>query len=503
MDELAADADRHPPTLSVRNRAGADESRIDKHPAYVELERLAYSEWRPRCRIAAARWAGRAHAGSGQVRAQPSVRAGRVRPVLPVSMTDSLARTLRKFGAPELVDKVLPQVTSLDFDSLRQGAMFMTEQGAGSDVSATEVVAEARPDGSWRLSGDKWFCSNPDAGFAMVLARSETQPGLKGVSLFLLPRELDDGSRNRYRILRLKDKLGTRSMASGEIRLEGATAWLVGERGRGFKQMADMINNSRLSNGMRAAGLMRRAVTEAVYFSAAPRLRPAPDRHAADAPPAGQDDGLGRAGPQRDVPDGARAGRGRPGPRGPGAGAHPDAADQVPRLPRRPQGHRRRDGGARRLRLHRGMDRAAPGARRAPGLDLGRHQQHRRAGRAARHQPRKLAAGPAPPRRPAAGRRRACTDALAATQQDAIERSFAFAAMAAEGNLAELARQAATLLYHAVSIAALRREAREPGLETRAVLADLVLRHRLAARDPYSAPANESADCAAILQYAL
>ena len=96
-----------------------------------------------------------------------------------------------------------------------------------------------------------------------------------------------------------------------------------------------------------------------------------------------------------------------------------------------------------------------------------------------------------------------CTDALAATQQDAIERSFAFAAMAAEGNLAELARQAATLLYHAVSIAALRREAREPGLETRAVLADLVLRHRLAARDPYSAPANESADCAAILQYAL
>ena len=62
----------------------------------------------------------------------------------PVSMTDSLARTLRKFGAPELVDKVLPQVTSLDFDSLRQGAMFMTEQGAGSDVSATEVVAEAR-----------------------------------------------------------------------------------------------------------------------------------------------------------------------------------------------------------------------------------------------------------------------------------------------------------------------------------------------------------------------
>src|SRR6185503_1367162 len=109
--------------------------------------------------------------------------------------------------------------------------------------------------------------SNADAGFAMVLARSEDAPGLTGVSLFLLPRDLPDGSHNHYRILRLKDKLGTRSMASGEIRMEGARAWLVGERGKGFKQMAGMINNSRLSNGMRAAGLMRRALTEATFVA--------------------------------------------------------------------------------------------------------------------------------------------------------------------------------------------------------------------------------------------
>ncbi|MGL6109646.1 MAG: acyl-CoA dehydrogenase family protein, partial [Rubrivivax sp.] len=91
--------------------------------------------------------------------------------------------------------------------------------------------------------------------------------GMAGVSLFLLPRCLDDGSPNAFRILRLKDKLGTRSMASGEIRLEGARAWLVGEGGRGFQQMADMINNSRLSNGMRAAGLMRRACSEALFVA--------------------------------------------------------------------------------------------------------------------------------------------------------------------------------------------------------------------------------------------
>jgi acyl-CoA dehydrogenase len=149
--------------------------------------------------------------------------------------------------------------------------MFMTEQGAGSDVAATATRAEPDPDGgdgAYRLHGDKWFCSNPDAGYAMVLARIDAAPaGMAGVSLFLLPRRLADGSANAYRILRLKDKLGTRSMASGEIRLEGARAWLVGEAGRGFQQMADMVNNSRLSNGMRAAGLMRRALTEALFVA--------------------------------------------------------------------------------------------------------------------------------------------------------------------------------------------------------------------------------------------
>jgi alkylation response protein AidB-like acyl-CoA dehydrogenase len=185
----------------------------------------------------------------------------------PVSMTDSLTRTLKRYGDPNLVGRFVERLTTLDFDDLTQGAMFMTEQGAGSDVSATATRAEWQHDGTWKLFGDKWFCSNPDAGLAMVLARSEEAPGLKGVSLFLLPRIKGDGRPNEYRILRLKDKLGTRSMASGEIRLEGAEAYLVGERGRGFNQMADMVNNSRLSNGVRAAGLMRRAVTEALFIA--------------------------------------------------------------------------------------------------------------------------------------------------------------------------------------------------------------------------------------------
>lgn len=270
LDELAGIADRNPPTLEHRTRTGRDVQRIVKHPAYIEMERLALSEF---------------GLGAMSHREETLGWKGRMPPLVkymltylfvqaefglccPVSMTDSLTRTLRKFGGPSLVARYLPQLTSLEFEELEQGAMFMTEQAAGSDIAATATVAAPAPDGSYRLIGDKWFCSNPDAGFAMVLARIEgAAAGMKGVSLFILPRRLDDGSLNHYRIIRLKDKLGTRSMASGEIRLEGATAYLVGEAGRGFVQMADMVNNSRLSNGVRAAGLMRRAVAEAEFVA--------------------------------------------------------------------------------------------------------------------------------------------------------------------------------------------------------------------------------------------
>ncbi len=272
LDELANTADKHPPELQYRSRAGLDEQKVLKHPAYVEMERLAFSEY-----------ALAAISHRSDVLGWPDQLPATVKYALtylfvqaefglccPVSMTDSLTRTLKKFGAPELVARYLPSLTSLDMDELSQGAMFMTEQGAGSDIAATATLARPDPEhpGAWLLSGDKWFCSNPDAALAMVLARVESgEPGLKGVSLFLLPRDLEDGSHNRYRIIRLKDKLGTRSMASGEIRLEGARAWLVGEQGRGVVQMADMVNNSRLSNGVRAAGLMRRAVSEALYIA--------------------------------------------------------------------------------------------------------------------------------------------------------------------------------------------------------------------------------------------
>ena len=270
LETLALTADRNPPVLHSRSRRGEDDEHIEYHPAYREMERLAFGEYG---------LAALSHRGGvlGWDAPMPPAAKYAITYLFvqaefglccPVSMTDSLARTLKKFGDPALVARYLPALTSQDLDALSQGAMFMTEQGAGSDISATVVSAAPNENGSWALTGDKWFCSNADAELAMVLARREGgPPGLKGVSLFLLPRLLPDGSPNRYRIVRLKDKLGTRSMASGEIRLEGATAWLVGDPGAGFKQMADMVNNSRLSNGVRAAGLMRRATTEALYIA--------------------------------------------------------------------------------------------------------------------------------------------------------------------------------------------------------------------------------------------
>ena len=261
LDEMALHADKHPPVLQ--------DQEVLKSDSYKKLEETAFAKYG---------LAAMSHRGGvlGWPEPLPPIAKYALSYLFvqaefgvccPLSMTDALTRTLRKFADPALVARYLPGLTSQDMDTLVQGAMFMTEQRAGSDVGSISTRA-TRENGEWKLHGDKWFCSNADAGLALVLARPEgAPPGTGGLSLFLLPRTLADGSPNRYRIVRLKDKLGTRDMPSGEIALEGATAFLVGDPQQGFKQMADMINMSRLSNGMRAAGLMRRALTEALFVA--------------------------------------------------------------------------------------------------------------------------------------------------------------------------------------------------------------------------------------------
>jgi alkylation response protein AidB-like acyl-CoA dehydrogenase len=175
---------------------------------------------------------------------------------------------LRHYGSADLRARYLDRLTTTDVDALWQGTQWMTERTGGSDVGALTTVARRDPDGVWRLWGDKWFCSNASADLALVLARPEGAPsGTRGLAMFLVPRRLPDGSRNAWTVNRLKDKLGSRSMATGEVTFAGAAAELVGDLGRGFAQMMEMVNVSRLSNAMRAAGIMRRALLEAVVHA--------------------------------------------------------------------------------------------------------------------------------------------------------------------------------------------------------------------------------------------
>ncbi|HEY9900545.1 MAG TPA: acyl-CoA dehydrogenase family protein [Pantanalinema sp.] len=262
-------ANQHPPTLKAYDAWGERIDAVECHPSYREMTRLAYG------------------AGLGGMYHDPALRAreGGVSHVLafglgyvfaqaeqglycPICMTEGAARLVAAFGDEALKARYLPGLTSRDPETLLQGAMFLTEKQGGSDVGAN--LATARQVGDhWELFGDKWFCSNAgEAGVMMVLARPEGAPsGTRGLGLFLMPSTWVDGSANRYRINRLKDKLGTRSMPSAEISLEGARAFAVGDLGRGFAYMTEMLNLSRTYNAVASVALMRRALYECLGYA--------------------------------------------------------------------------------------------------------------------------------------------------------------------------------------------------------------------------------------------
>ena len=283
LDELAAIADKNPPVLHARDRLGRDEDWIEYHPAYRAMEQIAFADFR---------FQAMSHRGGvlGWPEPLPSVAKyvfqylfvqGEFGLMCPISVTDTSIHLIRTYADPATRDHLLSRMLADDPAHLWKGTQFMTEKAGGSDVGAIETVAR-QENGGWRLQGEKWFCSHADADVALLLARPEgAAPGTAGLALFALPRRRADGTRNAYRIVRLKDKLGTRSMASGEIRLEGADAFLIGRRDAGFKQMLDQVNLSRLSHGVRAAAMMRRCLNEAL---AAARGRRAFGRSVAEYP---------------------------------------------------------------------------------------------------------------------------------------------------------------------------------------------------------------------------
>ena len=270
LDALARLSDQHEPVLHVRSPRGVDEDWIEFHPAYREMENIGFGEFGIHCmsrKPGVLGWPEKVPP-IAKYAFQYLFTQAEFGLMCPISVTDTSALLIERYGDEETKARFLPGMHSQDMDKILKSAQFMTEKTGGSDVGNIELEARWE-DGQWRLYGEKWFCSCADGDVALLLARPQgAAAGTAGLGLFALPRRLDDGTRNAYRIVRLKPKLGTRSMASGEITFNGAVAYPLGEVGEGrnpgLKQMMDQVNMSRLSHGVRAAGMMRRCLNEAM-----------------------------------------------------------------------------------------------------------------------------------------------------------------------------------------------------------------------------------------------
>jgi acyl-CoA dehydrogenase len=269
LDQLARKVERNPPVLEHRDRFGRDLDEIEYHPAYREMEKIGFEDFQMHAmchRDESLGWGGAAPQ-MAKYAFQYLFSQSEFGMMCPLSITDATIQVLSKFASPELKAYLLPKMTAVDMETLWKGTQWMTERAGGSDVSQLETAARLE-DGVWRLYGDKWFASHTDAHIALTLARPEGAPaGNAGIALFAVPRYLPDGERNSYRIVRMKEKMGTKSLASCEVVFEGAEAYLVGQADQGLKQMMEQVNMSRLSHGVRAAGMMRRCFNEAMQVA--------------------------------------------------------------------------------------------------------------------------------------------------------------------------------------------------------------------------------------------
>jgi putative acyl-CoA dehydrogenase len=264
--EWARQADTHPPVLHTHDRTGHRVDEVEFHPAWhqllgtaVELGLTAgpWLDQRPGAHVARAATA----------YAWEQVEAAHM---CPVGMTYAAVPALRH--APELARTYEGLLASSEYDTRRLPAtgkrgvtagMSMTEKQGGSDVRANTTRAVPAGDGSYRLTGHKWFTSAPMSDLFLVLAQAPS-----GLSCFLLPRVLPDGAQNRMHLQRLKDKLGNRANASSEVEYDGAVAWLIGEEGAGLRTILEMVNVTRLVVAGDSAAGMRSATTAALHHAA-------------------------------------------------------------------------------------------------------------------------------------------------------------------------------------------------------------------------------------------
>jgi acyl-CoA dehydrogenase len=259
------EGNREFPKLHSYDEVGQHVERIEFHPAHDEAARAAWSSGllaTPLTYAGAYELAGLffllSHVGEGGQ-------------ACPIVCTIGLRRALAHRGSAELQSLYLAGLIETDSSRASRGSQFLTEVHGGSDVGAniTNAEPDSKIEGAWRVTGEKWFCSVADADlFALTARPALAAEGTKGLACFLVPRTLDGVTPNGFRIRRLKDKLGTRGLASGEIDFDQALAYPIGELDEGFSiAVSELLNTSRWLNALGSTGIMSRAYLEASIFA--------------------------------------------------------------------------------------------------------------------------------------------------------------------------------------------------------------------------------------------
>ncbi|MDE0391211.1 MAG: acyl-CoA dehydrogenase family protein [Rhodospirillales bacterium] len=266
VDEQADYTNRFaPPVLETLDEGGRARSVVRHNPLYAAVHREVYAHGIVGLNYGPARRPFTLTFAMGYLLAQSDIAVH-----CPVTLTGAVAHVLDRFAPEPVRDDYLPALTRMD-GKAATGGTWVTEKQGGSDVGATATVARRTNEGIV-LSGLKWFASNVDGGLALTLARPEgATGGGGGLGLYLVPARGPDGAPNRYRIRRLKEKLGTRGLATGEIELEEAHAVEVAPPPDGLKTMMAALGYSRIHNAMASAGIQRRAFAEALAHAEARR----------------------------------------------------------------------------------------------------------------------------------------------------------------------------------------------------------------------------------------
>jgi len=270
---IAANAeviDRNPPRLERYDAWGNETNRVEHHPDTIDTKRYIWEEG--------------PHALEAAGKDVPPVLGSAFTYLLSQSDTGMVCATGMTGGVTALVDRYAPSgireelmahLMAPSYDDSWDGAMFMTEIRGGSDLATTDTTAKQVDERTWLLNGSKWFCSNVDAKAIATLARPEgSDPGLRGLALFVVPVTRADGSPNGIHIKRIKDKLGTRSVPTAEVDFVDAEAYILSNpksdssESRGLNRMMSMVNGSRLGVAAMGLGIARRCFLEAAIYAA-------------------------------------------------------------------------------------------------------------------------------------------------------------------------------------------------------------------------------------------